>query len=720
MNFNYNYNNTENYLETFLELSRNIIDLHAPSKKKSVRGNQSPFMNKELSKAIMTRSRLRNKFNKSKSIEDKIKYNKQRNFCVSLLRRTKRVYYENLDEKLITDNKKFWKTVKPFLSDKSMSNEKITLIENEEIITEDLKIAEILNSYFSNIVANLNIRDFSHPSQIKEPDLNDPILNAINHYKYHPSIIAINNFWQNSKEFSFSLLSREELIKEISNMDCSKAVQNSDIPTKIIKNNKEFFADFFLKNINECITSGKFPATLKKGEILPILKKGSKHCKKNYRPISILPNVSKLFERPIYNQMYLFFDGIFSKFQCGFRKNFSAQDCLIALLEKWRSASDNGKAFGALLTDLSKAFDCLPHRLLIAKLHAYGFTYQALTLIYNYLTGRKQCTKINNSYSSWINILFGVPQGSILGPLLFNIFICDLFIIMDDIDFASYADDNTPYTSGSTIPEVIVSLKDISSRLFKWFNDNQMKANPEKCHLLLNSSSTWTITLEGNDILNSKCEKLLGVNFDCGLSFKEHITTICKKASNKLHALSRVSPYMSIKKKKTLMNAFFLSQFSYCPIIWMFHSRSLNSKINNLHERCLRVIYNDKKSTFKELLCLDNSVTIHERNLQRLAIELYKVHNNIAADIVSEIFPVRHETFYNTRNNSYFLRPRINTSRFGRETVSYLGPVLWDMIPTEYKNKSSLFEFKNVIKKWTPDFCPCRCCKSFIANVGFI
>ena len=155
-----------------------------------------------------------------------------------------------------------------------------------------------------------------------------------------------------------------------------------------------------------------------------------------------------------------------SKFQCGFRARYSAQHCLLAMLEKWKSAVDNKKTFGALLTDLSKAFDCLSHDLLLAKLNAYGFNLPALRLIQSYLSKRKQRTKINSEFSSWEEILFGIPQGSILGPLLFNIYLCDLFFEMNDVDFASYADDNTPFFVGNDLDEVIFKLQNASITLF--------------------------------------------------------------------------------------------------------------------------------------------------------------------------------------------------------------------------------------------------------------
>ena len=151
-------------------------------------------------------------------------------------------------------------------------------------------------------------------------------------------------------------------------------------------------------------------------------------------------------------------DKFLSKYQCGFKKGYNAQHCLLAMIEKWKKAVDNGKVFGALLTDLSKAFDCLPHDLIIAKLNSYGFNLAALNLIHNYLTKRKQRTKINQLYSSWEDILFGVPQGSKLGLIPFKKFLSDLFLIVDVVDNANYADDNTIYKEHENIHSLITSL----------------------------------------------------------------------------------------------------------------------------------------------------------------------------------------------------------------------------------------------------------------------
>ena len=275
--------------------------------------------------------------------------------------------------------------------------------------------------------------------------------------------------------------------------------------------------------------------------------------------------------------------------------------------------------FGALLTDLSKAFDCLDHELLIAKLKVYGFSLTALKLVHNYLSNRKQRTKINSTNSSLLEIIFGVPQGSILRPLLFNIFLIDVFFTIEDTDIAIYADDNTPYVIACNIDGVIKSLEEASEILFKLFSDNLMRINADKCHLLVSTNNTVKINF---DITNSKSEKLLGVKFDHKLSFDDHISELCKKASRKIHALSRIASYMDISKRCILMNAFFNSQFSYCPLVCMCHSCANNGKINRLHDRCLRIIYSDKQSSFETLSQKDGSVSVQNRNLQALATEM--------------------------------------------------------------------------------------------------
>ena len=190
---------------------------------------------------------------------------------------------------------------------------------------------------------------------------------------------------------------------------------------------------------------------------------------------------------------------------------------------------------------LSKVFDCLPHDLLVAKLHAYGLDMPSLKLLHSYLTKRRQRVKINNTYSSWSEIPFGVPQGCILGPFLFNIFLCDLFLFVF-ISIANYADDNTPHTTNKHLDTILKDLEQGPDTLLKWFTDYLLKANPKKYHLLVSTNEKRNLNVGEIEISNSKCEKRLGIKIDSKLMLDSHVKSLCKKASQKLKTLSRV-PY---------------------------------------------------------------------------------------------------------------------------------------------------------------------------------
>ena len=216
--------------------------------------------------------------------------------------------------------------------------------------------------------------------------------------------------------------------------------------------------------------------------------------------------------------------------------------------------------------------------------------------------------------------MIDVPQGSVLGPLFFNRYLNDLFNFVKDSQICNYADDTTIYACGSNIEGVITTIESDVLKIAEWFPNNCMELN----EVFGDKSNDVSLNIGRITLKESTEEKLLGVILDKRLCFKQQIKFICKKAGQKLHALSRISYFLDIDQPKRIMKAFILSQFNYCPLVWMFCDRTLNKKINRIHERALRITYKDMTSDYDTMLLRDNAVPIHIRNLQLLMTEVYK------------------------------------------------------------------------------------------------
>ena len=696
----------------FESIFMKTLEANAPTKTKIVRANNKPHVNKELRRAITRRSTLKNIANRSKREEDVRKYKDQRNLVVKLNVKAKKQHFMSIQSKTIDNENKFWKTVKPLFSNRNPMCEKITLIENGKILSNDEEIAECFNEYFTHITDSLDI-DPLFKVVHEQQTIDEMVLRAIDKYKDHPSIVVIKqHVTTNCAIFKFSHVSPTEVMKQIDLLDNNKS-SSGNIPTSILKATREIVCPYLTDCINCAIYDCKFPNELKEADLSPLFKNDDSTFKGNFRPISVLPAVSKIYERILKEQISSYFYNKLSEILCGFREGFSTQHALIRLIEKWRQCLDASGIVGTILMDLSKAYDCLPHDLLIAKLEAYGLDVNSLRLMYSYLDSRIQRVKIGSHRSTAKEIKIGVPQGSVLGPLLFNIFINDLCLINLDSEICNFADDNTLYSCGHDLQEIVTNLENDLSKLLEWFKSNGMVANPKKFQLMflgLQGEKRLRLNIEENKIPTAGHVKLLGVEIDSKLTFSKHIETLCSKVNKKVSAFARLNNYISREQALTVCNAVILSNFNYCPLIWLFCNKGANKEIDRTHKRALRILYEDYESSFETLLARSGSNSMHIKNLQKLMTEIYKSMNHLNPSIVWE-FHEKKPIMYNLRIQNLCKLPRIKTLGFGLDSLSFRGSFLWNTLDDSIKQVPTLSHFKKRIKDWTADRCTCKICR---------
>ena len=432
---------------------------------------------------------------------------------------------------------------------------------------------------------------------------------------------------------------------------------------------------------------------------------GMRLNKCNYRPVSILTTISKIYESILNDQLCDYFKSIFDVFLSAYRKGYSCQSVLIKFIEDWKDALDNGKIVGALFMDLSKAFDCMPHGLLVAKLSAYGVSLNSCMLIASYLTDRIQRVKISSARSSWASLEKGVPQGSILGPLLFNIFMNDLFWFIEKCKLYNYADDNSLSNTANDVQIVVRNLEIDTSISITWFHSNGMEANPAKFQFMLSSTKALpqqSIRVDKDTTIESEdYVKLLGITIDNKLNFSKHVSDCCIKASRQLNALRRIAHFLDKNTKRIILQCFVYSNLNYCPIVWHFCGRQNFSKIEKIHKRALQIICGDYDLSYTDLCDNLNTSPLLVSRLKLILIEVFKSLKNINPEFINDMFHHKCIT-YSLRDPDKLVSFKPNSSTFGVRSFTYIGCKLWNELPNSIKPnlEEDVEYFKENLSKW--------------------
>ena len=467
--------------------------------------------------------------------------------------------------------------------------------------------------------------------------------------------------------------------------------------------------------INSSLSTGHVPPDLKLAAITPILKKPGldPDTPANYRPISNLPFLSKILERTVASQLKSHMDSnnLFESFQSGFRTSHSTETALIKVTNDILRSADNGFLSILILLDLSAAFDTISHSILITRLQScLGLTGTALSWISSYLSDRKQFISINNCTSSTAPLTHGVPQGSVLGPLLFIIYILPLGQILRQygLQFHCYADDTQLYISTKTItPTTHSTLTACLNHVKSWMKNNFLKLNCNKSEIIIigpnsltSSTQDFSLDIDGSIVTPSTRVRNLGIIFDPTLSFLPHVNQITKTAFFHLKNIARLRPSLSFSAAETLIHAFITSRLDYCNgILYGITSKTLN-KLQYVQNSAARLLTSTRsRAHITPVLQNLHWLPVKERINFKILLTTYKALHNLAPPYLSDLLE-DYEPPRTLRSSDAGLLTVYKAKRrtWGDRAFSVAAPILWNELPKNIRDAPSLPTFKTALK----------------------
>ena len=610
-----------------------------------------------------------------------------------MIRKEKRAYYKVKFDNAKDNIKKTWNVINGVLNKKNTKKDITDIEVNDKNVSDKQEIVTIFNDYFISIGKKMQ----------------DNVKNNItegNRNKKKQKWLK-GNF---SSSIFFNPVVSSDIVEIVSKFDSNKSPGYDGIHPKVLKRSISVIAEPLCNIINLALAKGIFPDSLKVAKVIPVFKKGNRSLLTNYRSISVLSVFSKKFEKVIYKNLVSFIEcnNILYNRQYGFRRSHSTYHALIDFTKKIANAFENNKFLIGIFFDLSKAFDCIDHNILINKLYFYGIRGVALDMIKSYLTNRKQFVNIDNCSSSYLDILLGVPQGSVLGPLLFLLYVNDLPNASDILSFILFADDTNLFLASNDPTRVGYLLNSELEKVNSWFLTNKLLINFSKTNYMIFKprnriidENLINIYINNNEINRVTNVKFLGIKIDNKLTWKDHVNEISQKISSVIGIMNRLKFILPIPILNNLYNTMILPYLSYCNIIWGNCASYLLQKLLLLQKRALRVITKSPYLAHTEILFHKlNILNIYDLHSYFVASFMYSYLKNDLPNIFNDFFTLNRDIHrHATRNSNNFYVPNFRYN-FSRSMIKYKGAVVWNALPNELQTISSLSIFKRKYKSY--------------------